>query len=179
MRLYQLPGALVRTEINPQSVMGKPLTTLETFGLAPAAKLAAGKPLAMFFFDARQRPSRHQAEGLAAKAELWKKSGLVILMVIPGGQAGKASGDWLDAHHLPRVVASLPADEILAQRCRARWGVTALPHIVLTDVSHTVIAEGISVERLEALLNASGDAAEPAQAATAEKPAPAPAGENQ
>jgi protocatechuate 3,4-dioxygenase beta subunit len=59
-----------------------------------------------------------------------------------------------------------PADEGQARRILAGWGATALPHIVVTDASHTVTAEAVTADALEAMLKDSTGASQPAPAAT-------------
>lgn len=132
-----------------QWLQGKPLPALGGFGLKPASDLAAGKRIAVCFCDLQQRPSRHTVTALAAKADLWKKRGLVVVLVIPDGQVGDASANWLKDHKAPFIVGRLPADEDTVRRILADWGATAMPHIVLTDVSHVVAAEAISPQELE------------------------------
>jgi hypothetical protein len=155
-----------------QWLKGKPLPALEDFGVKPAGGLAGGKRIAVCFCDLQQRPSRHAVETLAAGAELWRQEGLVVVLVIPGGEAGTASANWLKDRKVTFAVGRLPADEGQARRILSGWGATALPHIVLTDASHTVTAEAVAADALEAVLKDSAGAIQPAPPATS-RPAPA------
>jgi len=130
---------------------GKPLPSLEGFSIQPAGAIAPGKPVAVCFCDLQQRPSRHAVTELADRASRWKQRGLAVVLIIPGGRIGDASTDWLKRHKVPFAVGRLPADPAAAKRAQAQWGVTALPHITLTDDKHIVTAEGIPAERIEAV----------------------------
>jgi hypothetical protein len=84
------------------------------------------------------------------------------------GHIGSTAGQKLFPQDKAPDGVGLPADEGLARRILAGWGATALPHIVLTDASHTVEAEGVSAEELENALKGPG---QPAQHAPATTPA--------
>ena len=152
-----------------QWLKGKTLPDLDGFGIQPATAVAAGRPIAVCFCDLQQRPSRHAVTELADKAALWSEKGMSVALVIPGGPVGDASADWLKQHKVPFAVGRLPADEIAARRVLTAWGVTAVPHIALTDDKHVVTAESISVEEMARdLMDANAPAKPPGEDAAAE-----------
>jgi hypothetical protein len=135
----------------PKPLVGKPLPDLKDCGVELAPADTESKMLLVCFWDMNQRPSRHCVTQLAkAYAELGEK-GVAVVAV----QAAKADEDaltqWVEEHKIPFPVSRL-TDEIEKQRFA--WGATSLPHLILTDRSHKVTAEGFSIRELDKKIEA-------------------------
>jgi len=111
-------------------------------------------------------PQDKAPDGVAMPAFNDKEPLFALWKVDIGKLTGTASANWLKEHKIPFAVGRLPADELAARRVLTAWGVTALPHIVVTDASHTVEAEAVAADALAAVLQDSAGAIQPAPVAT-------------
>lgn len=102
--------------------------------------------LLLCFWDMGQRPSRNCVTQLAARATQLGEKGVVVVAV----QAAKPEGDavtrWIEENKIPFQAGQMGGD---IDKTRFAWGVVSLPHLILTDREHVVVAEGFSLGDLD------------------------------
>jgi protocatechuate 3,4-dioxygenase beta subunit/5-hydroxyisourate hydrolase-like protein (transthyretin family) len=130
------------------SLKGGPLPDLTTVNLAADAA-PAGKLVLLCLFDAGQRPSRHVVNLLEQQAAALQQKNVAVL----GVQAAVTSDDVFSAWKAASPV-SFPVGRVTEKSAKTRWAmnVSALPWLILTDASHRVVAEGFSLDELDAQL---------------------------
>ena len=62
-----------------------------------------------------------------------------------------ALNQWMEKNKPPFPVGCLTGD---VEKARSAWGAVALPHLILTDKKHIVIAEGFTIGELHAKIEA-------------------------
>jgi protocatechuate 3,4-dioxygenase beta subunit len=128
------------------SLKGSALPDLTGFNLATDSA-PAGKPVLLCLFDAAQRPSRHIISQLNEQAAALRQQNVSVL----GIQAAVVSDDVFNAWKSPSPV-SFPVGRVTEKSSKTRWAseVSALPWLILTDANHRVVAEGFSLDELDA-----------------------------
>ncbi|MBN1257602.1 MAG: carboxypeptidase regulatory-like domain-containing protein, partial [Planctomycetes bacterium] len=151
--LGQYPGQRPQVP-EATSLLGKPLPSLEDFGLQPASELAQGKRVVICFWDMEQRPSRRMITILAGRAEeLAQKN--VILLSVQGALADEADvQDWAEQAGVTIPIGKVPEEKIKRDKLLRSWGVSSMPWLIVVDEGHIVRREGITLEQFDALLAA-------------------------
>ena len=128
------------------SLKGSPLPDLTAVNLA-AGIPPAGQPVLLCLFNAGERPSRHVIHLLDQQAAALRQKNVCVL----GVQAVPASDELFNEWKTVSPV-SFPVGRVTAKSDRTRWasGVTELPWLILADASHHVVAEGFSLDELDA-----------------------------
>ena len=121
---------------------------LAPLGLTPE-QAPAEQPLLAVLIDAEQRPSRRALRLLGEQAAAMKDKGVAVIVVQTGTMTEDAVKAWKQEAALAFPVGCMKGD---VEKARAAWGASALPWLILTDKSHQVIAEGFSLEELDAKL---------------------------
>lgn len=134
----------------PASLKGKPLPPLKDLGIDPPAE-AEGKMLLVCFWDMGQRPSRYCLTQLAAQASQLGDKGVVVVAVQAAQVEENALSGWLQQNKVPFKTGTLTGN---ADKAKFAWGAAALPHLILTDRKHTVVAEGFSLSDLDKQIEA-------------------------
>lgn len=129
----------------PASLKGRPLPDLKTVGIELPAD-AQGKMLLVCFWDMDQRPSRHFVTQLAGRAAQLAEKGVVIVAVQAGKVDQNVLAEWVKTARIPFAAGSIGSD---AEKARLEWGVASLPHLILTDRRHVVVADGFGLGELE------------------------------
>jgi beta-lactamase regulating signal transducer with metallopeptidase domain len=124
---------------------GKPLPPLKDLGIDLPAD-AAGKMLLVCFWDMGQRPSRSCLTQLAAQATTLGQKGVEIVAVHAAKVEGDALSQWLKENKVPFTAAAIAGD---INKTKLAWGVASLPHLILTDKKHVVVAEGFGLTELD------------------------------
>ncbi len=150
--LGQSPGSRPRLP-KPRSLLGKPLGDLEQFGLKPASEIAAGKRMLICFWNMEQRPSRHCIRGLAEKADELAKKGVVVVSVHASAVEPDKLKAWTVKYKIPFSAGAVSAGAKKSERTLRKWGVRALPWLILTDKGHIVHAEGFPLGELDATMS--------------------------
>ena len=65
-----------------------------------------------------------------------------------------ALSQWFEKNKVPFKVGAIAGD---IDKTKFAWGVTSLPHLILTDKKHTVIAEGFSLSDLDQQIKTAAD----------------------
>ncbi len=129
----------------PASLKDKTLPSLEDLGIdLPAG--AEGKILLVCFWDMGQRPSRNCIMQLAAQASQFGEKGVLIVAVQAAKVEDGALSRWVEKNKVPFKTGAITGD---IDKTKFAWGVTSLPHLILTDKEHTVVAEGFGLSELD------------------------------
>jgi protocatechuate 3,4-dioxygenase beta subunit len=129
----------------PASLRGKPLPPLKDLGIDLPAD-AAGKRLLVCFWDMGQRPSRYCVTQLAARAGPLGEKGVRIVAIQAAKVEDNALREWIGKNNVPFSVGNITGD---IDKTQLAWGVASLPHLILTDKKHIVVAEGFSLGDLD------------------------------
>jgi beta-lactamase regulating signal transducer with metallopeptidase domain len=124
---------------------GKPLPPLKELGIDLPAD-AAGKMLLVCFWDMGQRPSRSCMTQLAAQETALGQKGVEVVAVHAAKVEGDALAQWLKENKVPFTAAAIAGD---INKTKLAWGVASLPHLILTDKKHVVVAEGFGLTELD------------------------------
>jgi hypothetical protein len=129
----------------PAALRGRPLPPLKGLGIDLPAD-AADKMLLICFWDMGQRPSRYFLTQLAAQAAQLGEKGVVVVAVHAAKVEDSALGQWIKENSISFRTGSIAGD---FDKTKLAWGVDSLPHLILTDKKHTVVAEGFSLGDLD------------------------------
>ncbi len=132
------------------ALKGKPLPSLKDLGIDLPAS-AEGKRLLVCFWDMGQRPSRSCVTQLAAQAAQLGPKGVEIVTVHAAPVEGGILRQWLEENKVPFKTGVIAGD---INKAKSAWGVTSLPHLILTDPKHIVAAEGFGVNELDKQIEA-------------------------
>ncbi len=123
---------------------GKPLPPLKDLGIELPVE-AEGKMLLVCFWDMGQRPSRSCLMQLAAQATTLRQKGVEVIAVHAARVEGDALSQWLKESKVPFTTGTVAGD---INKTKLAWGVASLPHLILTDKKHVVVAEGFGLDEL-------------------------------
>jgi protocatechuate 3,4-dioxygenase beta subunit len=134
------------------ALKGKPLPPLKDLGIDLPAD-AAGKMLLVCFWDMGQRPSRSCLTQLAAQAAGLREKGTEIIAIHAAKVEDEALTRWVQENKISFKATNIVAD---LGKMKSVWGVTSLPHLILTDKQHTVVAEGFGLDDLDRQIETAG-----------------------
>jgi len=129
----------------PADLKGKPLPDLKTLGIELPAE-AEGKALLVCFWDMNQRPSRYCISELIRRAGQLAERGGAIVAIHAGQVEERALEQWIEKSKPPFPIGRVRGD---FEKTRLAWGVASLPHLILTDRKHVVVADGFGLGELE------------------------------
>lgn len=129
----------------PASLTGKVTPPLRDLGLDLPGD-AEGKRLLVCFWDVGQRPSRNCVTQLAARAAELGEKGVVVAIVQSWEVEGDALNQWVKENKIPFQIGRITGN---AEKTRFAWGVVSLPHLVLTNKEHIVVAEDFGLGDLD------------------------------
>jgi hypothetical protein len=134
------------------SLKGSPLPDLATVNLASDAT-PPGKPVLLCLFDAGQRPSRHFIHLLDEQAAALRQKDVSILGVQSAITSDENFNAWKSAGPV-----SFPVGRVTEKSGKTKWAteVAALPWLILADANHQVVAEGFSLDELDAQIQKLG-----------------------
>jgi ribosomal protein S28E/S33 len=135
------------------SLIGKPLPSLKMAGVELPAD-ANDRMLLVCLWDVSQRPSRHCLTQLAQRATQLGEKGVMIIAVQAARTEEGALGEWVKTNKVPFPVGRMTGD---FEKTRFDWGVTSLPHLILTDKKRVVAAEGFELSELDEKILATTD----------------------
>jgi hypothetical protein len=144
MNLTASPGGF-RAPPRRAALKGSPLPDLTSVNLAAAAPV--GQPVLLCLFDAGQRPSRHIVNQLEQQAAALRQKNIFIAGVQAAVTTDDIFNQWKSASPV-----SFPVGRVTEKSAKTKWAseVTALPWLILTDASHKVVAEGFSLDDVDA-----------------------------
>jgi len=123
------------------ALKGKPLPLLKDVGIDLPAE-AEGKMLLVCFWDMSQRPSRSCLTQLAAQAAQLREKGVEVVAVHAAKVESGVLSQWLKDNKVPFPGRMIVGD---IEKAKLAWGAVSLPHLILTDKKHTVVAEGFGL----------------------------------
>lgn len=134
----------------PQPLAGKPLPNLKSVGveLPPEAN---DRMVLVCLWDMNQRPSRHIVTQLAQQASQLSEKGVTIVAIQAAKGDAATLAQWVEKNKTTFKTGSLTDD---FEKARFNWGATSLPHLILTDKKHIVVAEGFGLSELDAKIQA-------------------------
>jgi hypothetical protein len=132
-----------------RSLIGKSLPDLKELGLNPT--LASDRPILMCLVDMEQRPCRQCLSELAKKKETLSASHIDVVIARTSVVDLKQYEDWLKTIGISDPIHGVAPD---FESKRLRWGVRALPWLILTDKNRVVRAEGFAIDDLDKTLQA-------------------------
>jgi protocatechuate 3,4-dioxygenase beta subunit len=134
------------------SLKGGALPDLTSANLAADAA-PAGQAVLLCLFDAGQRPSRHVVQLLEQQTAGLRQKNVVVL----GVQSAAISDDSFNAWKSAGTV-SFPVGRVTDKNEKTKWAsaTTALPWLILADATHRVVAEGFSMDELDAQIQKLG-----------------------
>jgi len=134
------------------SLKGRPLPPLKDLGIDLPAD-AEGQMLLVCFWDMGQRPSRYCLTQLAARADPLREKGVRIATIHAAQVEDSALRQWVEKNKIPFPSGTISGD---IDKTKSAWGVSSLPHLILTDRKHTVVAEGFGLDDLDKQIEAAG-----------------------
>ncbi len=134
------------------SLKGKPLPPLQDLGIDLPAD-ATDKMLLVCFWDIGQRPSRYCLTQLAAQAGPLGEKGVRIVAIQATKVEDNALKEWVEKNKVPFPTGRITGD---VDKTQLAWGVASLPHLILTDKNHTVIAESFNLRDLDKQIETAG-----------------------
>lgn len=135
----------------PAKLTGKSLPDLKKVGIDLPAD-ANDRMLLVCLWDMNQRPSRHCIGELIRRAASLGEKDVTILAVHAGKVEEGVFNQWIEQNKPPFPVGRITGD---VEKTLFDWGTALLPHLILTDRKHIVIAEGFALlgeldQRIEA-----------------------------
>ncbi len=129
----------------PRPLAGKPLPELKELGIELPAE-AEGKMLLVCFWDMNQRPSRYCVRQLMNRAAQWEEKKVAVILVQAAETEEGALEQWAEKSEVSFPLGRIAGD---VEKTRFKWAVVSLPHLILTDAAHKVVAEGFSVREVD------------------------------
>ncbi|MBN2181915.1 MAG: hypothetical protein JW715_08360 [Sedimentisphaerales bacterium] len=139
-------GKIVPINIEPVSLLGKPLPNLKDIGIDPLPIDVNNKSMLVCFFDIQQRPSRNCILQLSKREQELKEKDVEIVAVQASKVEQEKLDEWIKENDIDFSVGIIEGD---SEKTRFNWGVNSLPWLILTDKEHVVIAEGFNIDELD------------------------------
>lgn len=137
-------------EPQPESLLGKKIPHSEDMEIL---KQVGKKGLLICFWDMNQRPSRNMIMELAKRSKEIQTNRILLMLEQTSPVKPAKLKEWLDNREirLP-YYSSTQAMEAISNQELFRWGVRALPWLILADEEGIVQAEGSNIEQLDEIL---------------------------
>jgi hypothetical protein len=132
-----------------QSLLGKPLSSLEDFGVRLSEASDSNDIMIVCFWDMNQRPSRNCIIHLAEQVGGLKQEGVTVLGIQSSMVDKNTLNKWVKKNNIPFHIGMVQDDE---EKTRLNWGVKSLPWLILTDRSHVIHAEGFGLDNLDKMI---------------------------
>jgi hypothetical protein len=134
----------------PAFLLGKPLPELKSAGVELPAD-ANDRMLLVCLWDLNRRPERDCLAWLTSWAASSGGKRVTVVAVQAGKVEPRVLSQWMERTKSPFPVGCLTGD---IEKARLAWGAVSLPHLILTDKKHIVVAEGFSVSELHTKIQA-------------------------
>jgi protocatechuate 3,4-dioxygenase beta subunit len=145
MSLRSSPGSF-RQPPRYASLKGSPLPDLRAMNLAADAA-PASQPVLLCLFDASQRPCRHVVHLLDQQVGVLRQKNVSVLGIQAAIISDENFNEWKSTGGV-----SFPVGRVTETSGKSKWvsEVSSLPWLILADASHRVVAEGFSLDELDA-----------------------------
>jgi len=150
LRLGTTPAPTAREATRRASLEGHPLPDLAAAGV-PHSAVPDGAPVLLCLFDIEQRPARRFARLLGEQYDALRQKGLTVVGLQATPITPESYKEWRDTNPVP-----YPVGRVAVKSDDLRWAsdVESLPWLILSDKAHKVVAEGFTLEDLDAKLQA-------------------------
>jgi protocatechuate 3,4-dioxygenase beta subunit len=130
------------------SLKGGPLPDLKVVNIAAEA-VPSGQPVLLCLFDASQRPGRRVIRLLDQQAAGLQQKKIVVFGIQAAVISDGEFNEWKSTGGV-----SFPLGRVTDASEKSKWvsGVSVLPWLILADANHRVVAEGFSLDELDAQL---------------------------
>ena len=107
----------------------------------------AGQPVLLCLFDASQRPCRHVVHLLDQRVAALRQKNVSVLGIQAAVIGDDAFNEWKSTGGV-----SFPVGRATETTGKSKWvsEASALPWLILADASHQVVAEGFSLDEMDA-----------------------------
>lgn len=129
----------------PKPLVGQPLPELKELGIELPAD-AEGNMLLVCFWDMNQRPSRYCVTQLMNQAAQWQAKKIAVVLVQAAETEGGALEQWAEKSKVSFPLGRITGD---VEKTRFKWAVVSLPHLILTNADHKIVAEGFSLREVD------------------------------
>jgi hypothetical protein len=109
-----------------------------------------GRGVLLCFVDMEQRPCRQCLRDVATRAGSLDAKGIRVVVVETSKADPNQYAGWLKANQITFPIHVFEGD---VEAKKAAWGVKVLPWLILTDQEHKVVAEGLAIGELNAVLD--------------------------
>ncbi|MFC1760638.1 carboxypeptidase regulatory-like domain-containing protein [Planctomycetota bacterium] len=106
------------------------------------------KPILLCFWDVEQRAARRCLLQLKEQAPWLKEKGIMVLAVHSSCVEQQILKDWVEKNTIPFATVVMTGN---TQDTLSKWGVRAIPWLILTDKEYIVRAEGFAVDEMKKL----------------------------
>ena len=136
------------------SLIGKNLPGFESIEINLDTSQTKDKQMLICFFDMQQRPSRRCTSQLNEQIKQLSDKGVTVIGIQASKVDDKALNEWVKSSGVSFPVGTIEGDPSATlgtsiEEVQFKWGVKSLPWLILTDKSHTVIAEGFTISELD------------------------------
>ncbi len=128
------------------SLIGKPLPEFNDIEIDFNFTQADERVILVCFWDMQQRPSRRCVMQIAEQSEKLEQNNIAVVAVQTSKIEKTTLIDWIKDNGIPFSIGMVAGD---VEQTKFEWGVKSLPWLILTDKSHTVIAEGFAIDELD------------------------------
>ncbi|MFC1760637.1 carboxypeptidase regulatory-like domain-containing protein [Planctomycetota bacterium] len=135
---------VVRRE--PKPLLQKPLPDLAQLGVTMESRDLKGKPILLCFWDVEQRPARRALLQLKKQAPVLEEKDVQVITVQSTEVPKETLNKWLRENDIPFATSAFKGN---TQEAMFKWGVLAVPWLILTDKEHIVDAEGFGIRELD------------------------------
>jgi len=104
------------------------------------------KPILLCFIDLQQRPSRQCLIDLSDKSDLLRTHNVDTILIQTSQIDLKKYGSFLEGNRISHTIEIVKGD---LNSLKPRWGIKAMPWLILTDENHVVHLEGFNLNELE------------------------------
>jgi len=134
-----------------RSLLNGPLPDVSHLNQTLSKVHTNNKPILLCFIDLQQRPSRQCLKDLAGKSDLLAAHGVETILIQTSKIDINEYDTFLRSIHIHNTIKIVEGD---FNTRKARWGVKALPWLILTDTRHRVVNEGFTASELKDALKA-------------------------
>ncbi len=159
--------------VPPDSLVGGPLPDLRTLETGFDARRIRNRKVLVVFVDYRKRASQIAIRHLQRVSRELTRQNVTVVCV----QVARVDDDelrrWKEQNEISLSMEVLPGHGVQAgiplrqdssgilSTLRQRWGVRSLPWVILTDEHQQIVASGVNIGRVLALLQEQGNAPSP------------------
>jgi hypothetical protein len=132
-----------------KGILGKSLPDFDGIQIDYTAAQAQERRVLMCFVDIGQRPSRHCLKELAQRSQQFREGDVELLVVQDSLISKQELTNWLKTNAIDLCAGMITGQQ---KKLHYTWGIHSLPWLILTDKTHIVTHEGITLNALDTAL---------------------------